>query len=325
MSSTTMAVDAPNPPKLVLDDFIATALSATPPALHTYFESFRNLHTRKLWHQLTQKLKAFFDDELSRPYRVDVFERFVRDFEGKINQLRLVEMGVKVSRDIDNPQTHLAFLTALLSRIDNEKSQEAHVLLLASIAHVKLIYGDVDGTKMDMDAAWKILDTLEGVENGVNAAYYGVAADYYKARAEYAPYYRNSLLYLACVDLDTDMTPEERLSRSHDLGISALLADTIYNFGELRSANNRTMSFQTIAEATRQPIEEVEAMVMKALSLKLIRGSIDEVDQKVQISWVQPRVLSREQIGSLAQRLGEWVSKLNTVEQRIAPEVLGSS
>lgn len=31
-----------------------------------------------------------------------------------------------------------------------------------------------------MDSAWKTLDTLEGVDGGVNAAYYGVAADYYK-------------------------------------------------------------------------------------------------------------------------------------------------
>lgn len=57
-------------------------------------------------------------------------------------------------------------------------------------------------------------------------------------------------------------------------------------------------------------------------SLKLIRGSLDQVDQKAQITWVQPRVLSREQIGGLAKRLEEWVDKLNTVEQRIAPEVL---
>jgi 26S proteasome regulatory subunit N9 len=42
------------------------------------------------------------------------------------------------------------------------------------------VFGDVEGTKTDMDAAWKILDTLEGPENSVNAAYYSVAADYYK-------------------------------------------------------------------------------------------------------------------------------------------------
>ncbi|KAG5643851.1 hypothetical protein DXG03_009534 [Asterophora parasitica] len=331
--SAAMAVDAPRAPKLDLEDFTAKGLSLTPPALHPYFESFQLLHSRRLWHQLTQKLFQFFDEPQSQPYRVDVFERFVSDFENKLNQLRLVEIGVKVSKEIENPQIHLTFLTSLLSRIDTAKSQEAHVLLLATIAHAKLLYGDLEGTKTDMDAAWKVLDTLEGVESGVNAAYYGVAADYYKARAEYAPYYRHSLLYLACVDLEKDLTSEERLVRAHDLGISAFLGDTIYNFGELlmhpildalvgtphewikkllftfnegnigkfealsplfpkepilqenyaflrqkiclmaliesvfkRNADNRTMSFQKIAEETRLPVDEVEHLVMKALS-----------------------------------------------------------
>jgi len=57
-----------------------------------------------------------------------------------------------------------------------------------------------------------------------------------QSKAEYAPYYKHSLLYLACVDVEKDMSPEERLSRAHDLGISALLGDTIYNFGELVSS-----------------------------------------------------------------------------------------
>ncbi|KAF9484756.1 hypothetical protein BDN70DRAFT_824894 [Pholiota conissans] len=380
----------PTPPKLVLDEFIATALSATPAELHPYFESFKSLYTRKLWHQLTKKLFEFFDQPAAARFRVDVFQRFVRDFESKINQLRLAEMGVKVARDIDNPQVHLQFLTSLASRIDTAKSPEAQVLLLASIAHAKLLYGDLEGTKADMDAALKTLDSLESVEGTVNAAYYGVAADYYKAKAEYAPYYRNSLLYLACVDIEKDLTKEERLSRAYDLSIAAILGDTIYNFGELlmhpildslnesndakwirtllfifnegdigkfeslrpvfttnailnsneafmrqkiclmalieavfkRSANNRTLSFQTISEETHLVVEEVEHLVMKALSLKLIKGSLDEVEKKALITWVQPRVLSREQIGSLANRLDEWVNKLSKVEERIAPEVL---
>nr|GAT57585.1 predicted protein [Mycena chlorophos] len=381
--------------KLNLDEFIAKANSSTPPDLHPFFDSFRTLYTKKLWHQLTLKLFAFLDHPLSKPYRVDVFEQFVRDFETKINQLRLVEMGVRVSKEIDNPQTHLTFLTSLLARITavettSAKSEEAHVLLLATIARAKLLYGDLEGTKSDMDKAWSVLDRLEDVENGVNAAYYQVAGDYYKAKGEYAPYYRNSLLFLACVpNLETDMSPEDRLSRAHDLAISAFLGDTIYNFGELlmhpildslngtphewikrllftfnegnigkfeslaplfpkepilqsnyaflrqkiclmaliesvfkRAANDRTMSFQTIATETRLPLDEVEHLVMKALSLKLIRGSLDQVDQKAQITWVQPRVLSREQIGTLAKTLGEWVDKLNKVEQRIEPQIV---
>ena len=81
-----------------------------------------------------------------------------------------------------DPQAHLTFLTSLLSRLPTSASPEAHVLLLASIAHAKLLYGDLEGTKTDMDEAWKVLDQLTGVDNGVNAAYYGVAADYYKVK-----------------------------------------------------------------------------------------------------------------------------------------------
>ena len=46
------------------------------------------------------------------------------------------------------------------------------------------------------------------------------------------------------------------------------------------------------------------------------------MDQKAHITWVQPRVLSIEQIGQLSQRLSAWGEKLHKVEQRIAPEVL---
>jgi len=297
-----------------------------------------------------------------------------------------------VSKEIDNPATQLEFLTSLLSRINTDKSPEAHVLLLSTLAHSKLLYGDLEGTQNDMELALKVLDDLDGVDPSVNAAYYSVAADYYKAKADYAPYYKNSLLYLACIDPATDLSAEDRVLRAHDLSISALLGDTIYNFGELlmhpildaldgtphewikkllftfnegnigkfealaplfpkepilqhayaflrqkiclmaliesifrRNADNRTMTFQTIAEETRLPLDEVEHLVMKALSLKLIRGSIDQVDETAHITWVQPRVLSRDQVGALSGRLAEWCKKLESVEQRIAPELLVSS
>ena len=37
---------------------------------------------------------------------------------------------------------------------------------------------------------------------------------------------------------------------------------------------------------------------MKALSVGLIKGNIDEVDQKVQMTWVQPRVLDLQQVSA---------------------------
>ena len=42
-----MAVDPTKPYKLDLDQFIATAVSATPAELHPYFQSFQTLYNRK--------------------------------------------------------------------------------------------------------------------------------------------------------------------------------------------------------------------------------------------------------------------------------------
>ncbi|KAI0092358.1 hypothetical protein BDY19DRAFT_884882 [Irpex rosettiformis] len=388
MSASTSIGATSSVPKLDVDEYLTTSLSSTPQELHPFFIAFQELYTRKLWYQMTQKLSDFFDHPLSRPYRIDVFDRFVRDFETKLNQLKLAEMGVKVAREHDNPTAHLTFLKSLLERIPADKSPDAHVLLLANLAHAKLVYGDSEAAKTDMDAAWDTLDDLPSVDNRVRADYYKVAADYYKAKEEYTPYYRNSLLFLACIDV-AELEQNERIMRAHDLSISAFLGDAIYNFGELlmhpildglngtphewlrrllftfnegnigkfealapmfprepilqenypflrqkiclmaliesvfkRSAYNRTMSFQTIAEETRLPLHEVEHLVMKALSLKLIRGSLDQVDQKAHITWVQPRVLSTEQIGQLAERLATWGTRLHKVEERIAPEVV---
>ena len=47
---------------------------------------------------------------------------------------------------------------------------------------------------------------------------------------------------------------------------------------------------------TRPPSAQVELLVMKALSVGLVRGSIDEVDKRVHMTWVQPRVLDLQQV-----------------------------
>ena len=48
---------------------------------------------------------------------------------------------------------------------------------------------------------------------------------------------------------------------------------------------------------------------------------MDGVDEKVTLTWVQPRVLTAEQVSTLAKRLKVWGEKLHKVEDRIAPEV----
>ena len=43
-------------------------------------------------------------------------------------------------------------------------------------------------------------------------------------------------------------------------------------------------------------VHQVELLVMKALSLGLVKGHIDEVEQRIHMTWVQPRVLDLEQV-----------------------------
>lgn len=63
-----------------------------------------------------------------------------------------------------------------------------------------------------------------------------------------------------------------------------------------RPSSNRQLTFNEIALRAKLPVNEVELLVMRALSLELIRGSIDEVDNKVYIQWVQPRVFDMNQV-----------------------------
>jgi len=82
----------------------------------------------------------------------------------------------------------------------------------------------------------------------------------------------------------------------------------------VRPSKERQISFKEIAETAKVDINEVEMLVMKAFALGLVRGHIDEVDKKVLISWVQPRVLDRSQISAMAERFSQWSVGVKNIE-----------
>merc|ERR1712154_734533 len=61
-----------------------------------------------------------------------------------------------------------------------------------------------------------------------------------------------------------------------------------------REATERQISFNEIADATSLPVNQVELLVMKALSQGLVKGRIDQVSAVVHLTWVQPRVLDKD-------------------------------
>ncbi|KAF7920071.1 hypothetical protein BELL_0007g00300 [Botrytis elliptica] len=361
-----------------IPDFLGEQRDAAPADLQHLFLSFEDLWEKKLWHQLTDALVEFFNHKESASQRLPIYKTFILTFADKINQLKLVTLALSAASQCKDGSERLSFLEAVAKKVDNPNSQDAYVYATVAVATVKLELQDQDGARKDLDKSEKILDGFDSVETIVHAAFYRVNAEYYQSKLEFASYYKNALLYLACIDLN-DLTPSERKSRAYDLSIAALVSDTIYNFGELllhpildtlvkddawlrdllfafnrgdlaaydvlsghissnpllaqhrdglkqkiylaalteavfrRPPHDRAMTFRTISEETKVRPDEIEHLIMKALSLGLLRGSIDQVDEIARINWVQPKVLDMGQIEGMRTRLEEWDSSVNSL------------
>ncbi|RMB97944.1 hypothetical protein DUI87_25422 [Hirundo rustica rustica] len=101
-----------------------------------------------------------------------------------------------------------------------------------------------------------------------------------------------------------------------------------------RPANHRQLTFEEIAKSAKVTVNEggtgviwvisqddlcsqVELLVMKALSVGLVKGSIDEVDKRVHMTWVQPRVLDLQQIKGMKDRLEFWCTDVRSMEMLV--------
>jgi len=84
-----------------------------------------------------------------------------------------------------------------------------------------------------------------------------------------------------------------------------------------RPSLERTLSFEDIADRVGVPVDRVEWVIMRALSLKLIKGTMDQVDGTVDVSWVMPRALDDAQMSELATRFGEWAVKVSKTKDHM--------
>lgn len=71
--------------------------------------------------------------------------------------------------------------------------------------------------------------------------------------------------------------------------------------------------------------DEIEHLIMKCLSLGLIKGLINQVEESVEVSWIQPRTMTLSQIKGMKTKLEVWngkVSVLNTYMGQSGGELL---
>lgn len=364
--------------------FLEEQVNSAPERLQPLVLQFEELWERKLWHQLTDALVEYFKDDASEKQRLDFYKVFIEQFADKINQLKLVDLALQAAETCKDNKEKLAFLEKVAKKVNHEDSQDAFVFATIAVASTRLSLRDLDAARRDLDTAERTLDTFDSVETVVHAKFYDTNAAYFQHRSDFAAYYRNALLYLACIDLQS-LDSQDRAERAYRLAIAALISKDIYNFGELllhpvldaltekdedgdenelawlrellfafnsgdlqgydrmssnisgnkllsahketlrqkiylaalteavfrRPPHDRTMSFQTISGETKVKVDEIEHLVMKALSLGLLRGTIDQVDEVAHINWVQPKVLNMQQIGNMRERLRDWDGSVN--------------
>ncbi len=217
----------------------------------------------------------------------------------------------------------------------------------------------------------------------IQASVYRISALYDKYSLNYSAFYRHTFLFLACLSVEEVKHPRF-LETSHDLCVAALLADDIYNFGELlehailknlvgspyvfladllaafnagnldalsrleapikghpalsahaaflqeklclmslaqflftQVKNDRRVAFSEIAAATKVAQDQIEFLLIRAISVGIIRGSIDQVEGFITVSWIQPRLLDNEQIGELLKAVELWNDKVGNTLQLV--------
>eukprot|EP00743_Colponemidia_sp_Colp-15_P001788 GILK01001951.1.p1 GENE.GILK01001951.1~~GILK01001951.1.p1 ORF type:complete len:412 (+),score=62.96 GILK01001951.1:17-1252(+) len=341
------------------------------------------LYKKKLWHQLTE---ALFDYVKSPSLQqgaelASFYEDFVKDFETKINQLRLVQLAVFISERLTNSEEALTFLKTVGDKVTADK--EASMLAQAEQAALKLKLNRLDETLDVIEKLKADLEGTAGLDAVVHSAVFRVAASYYKQKTNAELFYKNALMYLA-------YTPEESLSHATkvswalDLGLAALIGLNTYNFGELleqpvlkslegsqyhwlgqllhafnagnmtdferlfatyqpqiaeqsaltanmpflrekmvilvlvelvfnRPKGDRNVPLTDIAQAAKIPLDQVEVMVMRAMSLGIIKGVIDQVEGIVRVTWVQPRMLDATRVAVMKDKLSEWTSNVRNI------------
>lgn len=80
-----------------IPDFLAEQRDQAPSEAQALFLDFEDYWERKLWHQLTNALVEYFRTPGSAPQRLPIFKSFILSFADRINQLKLVSLGLLAS------------------------------------------------------------------------------------------------------------------------------------------------------------------------------------------------------------------------------------
>ncbi|XP_008805479.1 26S proteasome non-ATPase regulatory subunit 13 homolog B-like [Phoenix dactylifera] len=207
------------------------------PELAEWYDAMADLYQKKLWHQLTLKLDQFFALAVVQTgdTLIQLYHNFITDFETKINLLKLAHFAVVVSRQYTERETAISYLEGMIEKLRATRElriEEPILYVKMQIAAFNLEKGDQKECKKYLEDGKTTLNSMTDIDPSVHATFYWVSSQYHKSRQEFAEFYKNALLYLAYMSVES-LSESFKLDLAFDLSLSALLGDNIYNFGEL--------------------------------------------------------------------------------------------
>jgi 26S proteasome regulatory subunit N9 len=75
------------------------------------------------------------------------------------------------------------FMTSIVEKVNTPATQEAYVYAVVETASLKLLLGELEGVRKDLDAASKILDTFDSIDTIIHASFYRVNSEYYSVNS----------------------------------------------------------------------------------------------------------------------------------------------
>uniref|UniRef100_A0A8B9GRM4 26S proteasome non-ATPase regulatory subunit 13 n=2 Tax=Astyanax mexicanus TaxID=7994 RepID=A0A8B9GRM4_ASTMX len=327
--------------------------SSATPEMAAEWHRLEDFYNRKLWHQLTLKLSDFVQD----PYfskgdaLIQLYENFISDFEHsdeavilcktKIGSLKLdindLPATKKLIEEVEELLNSLPGVTSIHGRFYDLSSKYYRIIGNHALYYKDALryLGCVDAKDLPEAEQQERAFTLglagllgEGVYNFGELLMHPVLESLRNTDKQWlieTLYAFNSGNVEKFRALKSTWGQQPDLAAQEPKLMQKIQLLCVMEMTFTRPANHRQLTFQEISQSTKVPVNEVELLVMKALSVGLIKGSIDEVDQKVQMTWVQPRVLDLPQIKGMKDRLDFWcgdVKSMAILVEKQAQEIL---
>lgn len=272
------------------------------------FGRLAHFYERRLWHQLTQELVAVLESwptgaspqpqpQQQQQLLLELYRQFIRDFEGRLNPVSLVQIVLGISRIAfaGDASGAIAFLHEAIGdgKPHVASSAPATLLYLSELIRLNLrgassaaaadAAAPADGAQASLEQrplrearqlreraaciAESASSAAGDIDASVLSAYYRALSEYYKLQGPASDYFRSALAFLSYTPFEA-LQREEQIQWALDVSLAALIGEDIYNFGEV------------LAHEVVQALADVDGYAwLYAMLVAFRRGDIAEYER----------------------------------------------